>query len=772
MRKMILAVLAAGTCLSVADIAQAQETGDDQASGVIIVTAQRRSENVLDVPLSITAQTGETLEASGIKDLTSFRFTTPGYSSGSGTGYTQAFIRGIGNRIYVGADPSVATFIDDVPRVYASLNDQLLNVERVEILKGAQGGLYGRNATGGVINIITRQPGDAFAVEGSAAYGTKNTLELNGYVNVPLTDNVAANLTVNRSRHDDYTPNKAIANPYATYAAANPGYTGTAAQIAALDSVSAVSPVNNQDVWSVDGKIAFKGDGFKVTLAGDYAKDHDDYGAFAFQRDPASAYGTYAYLMGLLGFGAATLPQSAVFPTTSGKFDALVGYNSFTYQEDYGASAKAEIELPGFDLTSITAFRWNRSQFNGDLGAAAVPIAGFYDDFHRRNQYQELRAVSNGDGPFSWLAGATFYHENIDYLLQGVTLGFLGDTTTSKAHATAWSIYGQGAYELTGKLKLTASLRWVTETKVADYPAQNVTVYNPGPDGTPFTADDTYTYGVAVGAATASTKADKLLPSVTLSYALPGSGTVYARWAKGLKTGGVNPIVHPDALAGMANVFRPEKVDTYEVGLRTPLAGGKVDLTTAVFYNDYRDLQLTRTGYAGLPFYLVNAPSARTWGAEANLDWRVAPGVSFNANIGYLDAKYKDFSFAGAPDVAVLGFNYDGQRMLYAPKWQGGASLHVDRPISDKLNVEGTVLYSYSSSYDVDLNAPLTSQDAYSLVNLRVGVKTSDDRIGVYLNARNVFNTFYAAFGQRDAVGSEQLPGAPRVITGEVQFKF
>jgi len=177
------------------DAAQAQASSA-LGAGDIVVTAQRRSQNLLSVPLSITAVKGETLQATGITDITSLRFNTPGFISVSGTGYTQIYIRGIGNRLFVGADPSVATFIDDVPRVYASLVDDLVNVERVEVLKGAQGGLYGRNATGGVINIITRQPENKFRAEARVGYGTKKTFDANIYVNIPLNENVAWNFTV------------------------------------------------------------------------------------------------------------------------------------------------------------------------------------------------------------------------------------------------------------------------------------------------------------------------------------------------------------------------------------------------------------------------------------------------------------------------------------------------------------------------------------------------------------------------------------------------
>lgn len=770
MKATTFSILSAGASIFASGAALAQDAAPAAAQageGDIIVTAQRRAENLLDVPLSISATTGETLATQGIKDITSLRFNTPGFSTGTGTGYTQIFIRGIGNRIFVGADPSVSTFIDDVPRPYASLVDSFINVERVEVLKGAQGGLYGRNATAGVVNIITRQPDDELAFEAKGGYGTRNTLELSAFANVPLNENVAVNFSATRLRHDNYLPNIATRNPYATYAAANPAYAAStsAATRTLLDSVSAVSKSNNQDVWYVDGKIGFKGDGFKVTLAADYSNDTDAYGNFSFQRNQASAYGTYAFLMNSFGFTSETLPISAVFPQTDNKYQVSIGLNSFTLQKDYGGSANATIELPGFDLTSITAFRWNQSQFRGDLGVGAVPIGGFQTNFRRRYIYQEFRAVSSSDGPFSWLGGATYYHEKIENFLRSLYLGLPAGDVTATTKGDAWSIYGQASYNFTDNFKVTGSLRWISEKKTGDYPTQFVTTYDP--------LTGTTIANVPAAAATGVTKVDKLVPAVTINYTLDGGGTVYARWAQGLKTGGVNPIVHPTVTGGVPNTFKPEQVNTYEIGLRTKLLDRSVDFTSAIFYNDFKNLQITKTGFAGLPFVLFNAGSARTYGAEVAVNWRALPVLQISANLGYLNAKFKNFASTGIPTLAVAPFNNSGKRLPYAPEWQGGVTIALDQPITERLNLAGSALVSYSSSYSIqDDDNPLLRQKSYALINLRGGVKTNDDRFGFYVSVRNLTNKFYAVFGQTDAIGAEILAGDRRVIMGQVEVKF
>ena len=780
-------------------------------SADIVITAQRRAQNLLSVPLSITAVKGETLQATGITDITSLRFNTPGFISVSGTGYTQIYIRGIGNRLFVGADPSVATFIDDVPRVYASLVDDLVNVERVEVLKGAQGGLYGRNATGGVINIITRQPENKFRAEARVGYGTKKTFDANIYVNIPLNENVAWNFTVSRKTHDDYTPNKAVKNPYQSYQALSPAAAAALGDAptanapngprqwlidhpglaAALDSGARVSHMNNQDQWYVDTKLRFQGDGFKVTFAADWSRNDDANGNGWQITNKAGNYFTYAFLMGNVtsactgcfiygnNVKGALLPFNYVYPNLKGKFDTTGSIIHHELQSDYGASAKADIDMPGFTLSTITAFRWNSSQFRGDVGVANVPIAGFQTHFSRRFMYQEVRMVSTGDGPFRWLAGATYFHEKIDNLLQPIVLGVGFAPTIAQTKTNAFSGYGQGEYNITERLKFIASLRYITEKKSAAYPANSLPIYNYA-DNTPINGfpAGTTVQGVAVPAATGGTGVHKFLPAVTLSYGLPNGGNVYARWARGLKTGGVNPLVHPAQTLFKANAFKPEEVDTYEIGLKANLFNRKVQLTSAIFYNNFRNLQITRTGYPGLTFVLINAGSARTYGGEIAVNWQVAPIFNIAANLGYLDAKFKSFKCGGdfvgpteycIKELAVPAFDLSGNRLVDAPKWQGGITANLDMPVTDNWNLAGTLLYSYKSNfYFEDSNAPITKQKSFSLVNLRVGAHTADKKLGAYLSIRNLFNKHYAVFGTANYI----IPGAPRIIQGVIELKF
>jgi iron complex outermembrane recepter protein len=212
--------LACATAALLPAPAAAQDTAAEGSAGVneIIVTAQRTQQSVLDVPLSIQATTGDQLDEIGVRQMSELQLITPGFVPSNASGYNQMFIRGIGNSIFVGADPSVATFIDEVPRVWGSMVNNFVDVERVEVIKGAPGALYGRNATGGAVNIITRQPStEAVAATFRASYGEKDTFQASAYVNVPVSDMIAVSLTGEYRTHDDYikniTPNASVYTP-------------------------------------------------------------------------------------------------------------------------------------------------------------------------------------------------------------------------------------------------------------------------------------------------------------------------------------------------------------------------------------------------------------------------------------------------------------------------------------------------------------------------------------------------------------------------------
>jgi iron complex outermembrane receptor protein len=756
--------------LSIAAAAQAAApakapaaSASDNNPNEIIVTAQRRSQTLLSVPLSIQASTGQQLQNTGIRQISSLQFTTPGMFVQNGTGYTQVYIRGIGNNIFVGADPSVATFIDDVPRIYGSSVNNFFNVERVEVLKGAQGGLYGRNATGGVINVITKQPStDKVEVDGRLSYGEKKTFHGAIYVNVPVTEKIALNLSAQRDSHTYYVHNIAGPNPLTAANFPNGSYLGTPAQTAAFfnGGVNPPKGLGNQNFWAIDGKMLFKPtEDLRITLDADYSKKHDSEGNQWFNPDNKASQAGAEELFGLFGIKA---DFSNLYPPI-GKFQTTTSNPSAANLVDYGGSLKIDWDLPGFTLTNITAYRKQHSLYEQNFPhpvSLDVPIV----NNHKHYLYEEIRAVSTGPGPFHWIAGFTYlddhFHGATTNLLLpplGAALG-LNTFTESTDQVKNFSVYGQVGYDITEMLNLTVSGRYIHET--------NHALFLPT------------TTGLAA-ASPANTKAHKFLPSATLSYKLENGGTIYARYAQGFKSGGVNPVVPPTLFTSLGTtkglIFAPEKVDTYEVGAKSRFYDNKVAITLDGFYNNYRNLQTTAVGIdPRLILAIINAGTARTYGVEGSMNIQVAPEFTVGGSAGYLNAKYKDFK--GGNDGVINPFDFSHRVMLFSPRYQVDLHADLDQPITEQYNAVASVLASYTSKTTAALSTTPGVSDVkfpgYWLTNLRVGVKTNNDRYGVYLVVTNLFDQRFYTFGSASNFGDSQVWGDRRIISGEITVKF
>lgn len=341
--------------------------GGDQSTELesIVVTAERRSQDILSVGNSVTAISGVQLVDEGITSIADLAETTPGVMPAEGFGYTQLYVRGVGNNIYVGADPSVATYIDGVPRIYGTMENNFVNVDRIEILKGAQGGLYGRNATGGVLNIITRQPGDSLDATADVSYGSLSTFHAAAYLNVPITEDIAWNVSLDRDSHGYYVKNLAATNPYSAANFPTGSAIGTPAQTAAYfnSAVSTPPGVQNEDFWAVDSKLAVKiGSRFKLTLDGDFNQKEDSSGAGAIETMPGLQQATATDLFGVFGINA-NIPNG-FYQTSGEKFATFYGLGQPKVDLwDYGVSSTAVFSLDGLDLTSISAFRRNDSVY-------------------------------------------------------------------------------------------------------------------------------------------------------------------------------------------------------------------------------------------------------------------------------------------------------------------------------------------------------------------------------------------------------------------------
>ncbi|MET0547489.1 MAG: TonB-dependent receptor [Caulobacterales bacterium] len=760
--RQILAGAVAGVLLAPgAALAQAAESSTSLEE--IVVTAQKRSENLIQVPLAIQAVTSDALQNQGITRMEDLQTVVPGLTIQYGQGGTLSpFLRGVGNALSGNyAENSVATYVDDVPRPRMRGANALPDVERVEVLKGPQGALYGRNATGGAVNIVTRDPGDKFTGNASVSAGDFNLIEANGYVSVPLTDQLGFNVAVSRRERDGTVNNLATntTNPLRL-----PG--GPA-------GFPATGPKSDFDFEQIDSttltsKIKYApNDRFTATLRGDYTRLNDTQASGWVQRDPAVLAGTLSFLTGQV-FTPADFATGK--PGKTGYADQAPVHDV----KDYGTSLKLEGDLGAVTVTSVSAFRKTREVASIDIDGTAIPVAGFTAFFRSETFSQELRFASNTDGPFSWLAGGTYFKDKVkdetsgeiglilvpgvgptltrDQVLNGQYPRISLPATRGDIDADSWAIFGQASYDLTQSLEVIASGRYTEEKRDIIFPAQ----INTGPTDI-----------------TGGRKEHAFTPALTLNYALPTEGLVYLRWAKGYKSGGVNNLLNPTALDLLGNPvgineFKPEKLTAYEAGYKAELLDRRLRLTAAVYHYDYKNIQFQRVLSPQATSVVLNAQKAKIDGAEFEVAARLNDVFTLSGGVNYTDAKYKRFQVAD-----IVNFDASGNRMVSAPKLSGQVTLDADQPISDSIHLVGSGTVSYKSSLYFDPeNTAANRQKAYAVVNGRVGLTMADGQYGAYVFARNLFDKTYALFGQTNSVGTVVNYGERRLIGVTLEAKF
>ncbi|MET0656552.1 MAG: TonB-dependent receptor, partial [Steroidobacteraceae bacterium] len=432
---------------------------------------------------------------------------------------------------------------------------------------------------------------------------------------------------------------------------------------------------------------------------------------------------------------------------------------------------KAEFELDPVTITSITAYRDNKESASIDIDATAIPIAGFTADFKSKVFSQEVRAVSKLDGPLQFIAGATYFKDEVrdktageiglilagvpftrDEILAGAIPRISLPATEGNIDAKSWSVFGEASYQINDAWQLIGSGRYMEEKRDIWFPAQ----VNTG--------------GIRVEG---DRKEDQFTPALTLNYKLPMGGLIYARWAKGYKTGGLNNLLNPFALdvngdpVGIDD-FKPEKLTSYEIGYKAELLDQRLRFVSAVFHYDYKNLQVQRVLSPQATSVIFNADKATIDGAELEVTAQVTSYLSLSAGATYLDAKYDDFQVDD-----LTQFDASGNDMISAPDLSLQGSVDVTFPVSDALEFVGSTTASYRSKQYFDPeNTDFNKQSGYTVVNGRLGVRTDDGKWGFYLFGKNIFDKQYASFSQSNSVGVVMNWGDRRVIGGTIEAHF
>ncbi|WP_341021760.1 TonB-dependent receptor [Brevundimonas diminuta] len=756
MNRLVKTALLAGAAFgAMASAAQAQDaTTQETASQVedIIVTARRTEESAQKTPLALTAFSGETLERTGAQQVTDLQGAVPNLNLVQGRGSSNAtniYIRGIGQPDALQTfDPAVGVYVDDVyySRIRGSQFD-LLDLERVEILRGPQGTLYGKNTIGGAMKLVSRRPGQDFRARASAAYGDYDLIEVQGAVSGPVTDTLALGLSVLHSERGGYVTDPATGAEY-----------------------------NDKNTSAVRVSLAWDPTStFRVDLNVDYSKD--DAGLTVGQAQNS--------LTNLLGAPAYSVPTPT--PEYGFKTRATPDLPNETRLETWGSALRMTWDLSDrLTLKSITSYRELNTDDYIDFDATELEIADALVAVDQKQTSQELQLIYSGDrltavGGVYWLKEEVGSHQESynDDLTANLVFPPLwnGDYTFTRfidddLETTSKAVFGNVSYAVTDALRLSAGVRYTEEEKEYDrftYVKSN----------SPFLVS-------SYGFAPPTGKWDDTSIMLSADYQLSDDAMVYARYAQGFKSGGFNGRANS---ATEATAYDPETADTFEVGAKTTFWDRHLRLNIASFLTKYENFQARVSGVendpiTGVPvgvLSVINAGELDIFGFE--LEGVVVPtqGLTLDAQVGFLDADYKEFN-----DARFTKFS--GSRAFqdpaFSPKWtvrvggqyewalDGGSSVTFGAAAKYRsrmaLTVDNTVV-------NTDTEIPGMYQDAYWLYDARVVWSNASDRYTVGLYGQNLSDEVYKTDAQEfSSIGNIRTAyyGAPRTWMIKVSARY
>jgi iron complex outermembrane recepter protein len=705
----------------------------------VIVTAQRREETLQKVPASISVFSGEKLDAANIKDVRGYFMQTPNVTfqeeGKSGPRSVDIAMRGISN--IGGRVNAFGIYLDGFNIANGSqegaVNPAFEDIERVEVLRGPQGTFFGRNATGGALNITTKAPGPQFEGQVKSHYGSYGTWGMTGMVNAPVVeDKFFIRAMVNYEESDGFVRNVNPAGGSSDYQLSNMKLAG---RLLLTDS---------------------------LTL---------DLSIYATREDSG--------LSPLIPTGVLGADTASIVGTTVPVSDGLDFYPSNTSRVNHDQPLEQNNDLTignfrlryegeGFEVHSITGYMDTRRDYMDDLDFTSEPLLTQKIDDSSRTWSEELRVQSSGDGPWVWTVGA-LYAEDVSDVLHEVrsgTGGFFGlpnafpiDVVVEDTRAKSWAMFAQTTWHVLDRLALTVGGRYSNDEL------------------------EQTSAGIGFGTPKQNNRGkvsfSDVSPRFSVSYDLTDDVTSYLTASKGYKAGGLQ---FNAALPQQS--YDKEELWNYELGLRSYWLDHKLMLNATVFQMDWKDLQVESSATVVDPDTnaiividaTLNAASATSRGAELELSARPTQALQLDAAVGYLDAKFDEF-----PNAIVSGEEVDlsGKRVIRSPKWTLSSNAQYDFPLADLISADtlGYVRAEWSYRSKATPNMPSLVRsgfpfdiDAFQVVNLRTGMRTDAWALEAFLeNALDEeYFTGHANFG----FGGVRVRPHPRLWGVRVSFNF
>ena len=676
--------------------AQENEGAEDQEVArldPVTVTAQRREEDIQIVPVAVTAFTADDLEIRSTLNLEEVARSTPGfqYVSDESIKATRPSIRGIaGGGGTAGRDSSIGVYVDDVylggP---ASANVELFDLDRVEVLRGPQGTLFGRNTLAGVINMASKMPDDEFGGYVQAEYGNYDHKRLKGRVSVPLVkDKLSASLSGLYFDRDGFLEN---------------AYLNT--------------DTNDAHQWGLRGALLFTPtENMDWLFSADYREvDQKAKSQETLLNDPASIPGLFGALL------------------NTDPYDRVV-YSGFAGEETleaWGLSARGVISFDAFDLISVTSYREHHYFNDGESDQTPFGVGRNQDPEDVERFTQEFRLETTGQGPFKAIVGAFYLNQDavngghillesdlVSLLTGGALTGELTGGATGKTKTESVAVFGSVDYDVTDKFTVSLGARQTWEDKSINF------------DQVDFESVFGFPLLASTGSYTGSDTFESFTPSATAKYRFTDDVMIYATVSEGFRSGGFNDTTGD--LSGIA--FDPETLWNYEAGLKSTLFEDRLRLNASVFSMKWKDIQVQADDPATVNLYdprILNAGEAHSNGVELEMVAAVTPDFTIDGSFAYFDDEFDEGNMAGN-DLGAPEYTFS----------LNGTYVYALTPDLD-LTFRGEYYRQGDQYVNMDQTRPENLQEGYELLNARIVLTPSDRDWEVAIWGKNLTDETY-----------------------------
>ncbi len=732
---------------------------DAPGSGEIIVTAQRRSERLQDVPIAITALSDKDLARLHANDVSRVAVATPGFTWGQQGSDSFPAIRGVRTSLVSAQnDPVIGFYLDGI---YQSRTQQqsipLFDIARVEVQRGPQGTLYGRNTFGGNLSIVTQEPIDKFAAGLNLDFGNYASKRIDGFVNVPLSDTLQVRVAGVYQKHDGYVRST------------HPG-------VRLDDDDENAQRVNLK--WKPDSNL-------EISLhAGHWQRDDAGAGSYGYKVagtliDPKTGNQSingqpYAVNPSAPNGSPNVGGQDVGVPVTGGAWTNDWDYQPFEHIKENYVSGQIAYDF-GFatlrSITGYTSFKANRSADNDQSSVVFEGLgygSGVQEPHTRAKTFtQEVQLASDSTKPFQWIVGAYYLHDSIFEIYQQKITAPSNDVTgykeTTQLHTNALAGYAQGYYYIVpDKLRVIGGVRYSYEKKSFDFADYA--------DGDPGTYNFHTPYSQTSGAPTFHSWTWR----AGVEYTPDRNMMFYATASTGFESGGVNDTGGDTTIPSS---YAPQKVHAYEIGAKNRFLDGKVNTELSLFWNQFQNLQINI--YTPQVSYFGSAGRARSRGAEAAVRTEFMRGLHIDGTVAYMDAKYTRyisannfFGLSGGEDTPSV--DLAGKRIPQSPKIKTTLAVYYDMDLNGHGMFSPSLTWVHSGSYyTTDYNTALDYQKAYNTLDLSLRWTAPSEKYyleGYGTNVTNVPVLYSAVVGRRERVQVSYGPPATYGVRFGVKF--